>query len=228
MLVAMHQLHYLPWLRYFEKIARADVFVVLDNIQFNKNGWQNRNRIKSASGAMLLTVPVQQKFAQRLDEVRINNNLPWRRKHWHAIAQHYAHAPYFREQAPFLESVYTQEWELLNELNKAMFDYFLSSLDIKTHIVYSSDIPTTTTASERLLEIMRAVDGDAYYTGAYATQTYLDAALFEKAGIRLVIQDWKAPRYPQLHGDFVPDLSILDLLLHCGPESLKILLEGCP
>lgn len=228
MLVAMHQLHYLPWLRYFEKIARADVFVVLDNIQFNKNGWQNRNRIKSASGAMLLTVPVQQKFAQRLDEVRINNNLPWRRKHWHAIAQHYAHAPYFREQAPFLESVYTQEWEVLNELNKAMFDYFLSSLDIKTHIVYSTDIPTTTTASERLLEIMRAVDGDAYYTGAYATQTYLDAALFEKAGIRLVIQDWKAPRYPQLHGDFVPDLSILDLLLHCGPESLKILLEGCP
>lgn len=228
MLVAMHQLHYLPWLRYFEKIARADVFVVLDNIQFNKNGWQNRNRIKSTSGAMLLTVPVQQKFAQRLDEVRINNNLPWRRKHRHAIAQHYAHAPYFREQTPFLESVYTQDWERLNELNKAMFDYFLSSLDIKTRIVYSSDIPTTATASERLLEIMRAVDGDAYYTGAYATQTYLDAALFEKAGIRLVIQDWKAPRYPQLHGDFVPDLSILDLLLHCGPESLKILLEGCP
>jgi hypothetical protein len=87
MRVGIHQLHYLPWLRYFEKIARSDVFIVLDNIQYNKNGWQNRNRIKAGDGALLLTVPVLECFGQSLDAVRINNAAPWRRKHLRSIAQ---------------------------------------------------------------------------------------------------------------------------------------------
>ncbi len=87
MLVAIHRLHYLPWLRYMEKIARCDVFVVLDNIKFNKNGWQNRNRIKTAQGEMLLTVPVAAKAGQRLDEVLIQNTEQWGKKHWRTIEQ---------------------------------------------------------------------------------------------------------------------------------------------
>ncbi len=95
MRVGIHQLHYLPWLRYFEKIQSCDVFVVLDDIQFNKNGWQNRNRVKTSSGAVLLTVPVQMKFAQRLGEVRIDERTPWRKKHWKTIEQSYGRAPFF-------------------------------------------------------------------------------------------------------------------------------------
>jgi hypothetical protein len=106
MLVGIHQLHYLPWLRYMEKIARCDVFVVLDNIQFNKNGWQNRNRIKTAQGEVLLTVPVVAKAGQRLDEVLIQNTEPWGEKHWRTIEQSYRRAPYFRDYAGFLEETY--------------------------------------------------------------------------------------------------------------------------
>ena len=109
MILAIHQLHYLPWLRYFHKIASADVFVVLDNIQFNKNGWQNRNKIKTDQGSLILTVPVIQKMAQLLSEVEIDNKQPWRRKHWGAICSHYRKAPFFKEHEPFLRGIYEKE-----------------------------------------------------------------------------------------------------------------------
>ena len=110
MILAIHQLHYLPWLRYFHKIASADVFVVLDNIQFNKNGWQNRNKIKTDQGELILTVPVLHKMGQSLAEVEIDNKQPWRRKHWGAISNHYRKATFFKEHEPFLRGIYEKDW----------------------------------------------------------------------------------------------------------------------
>ncbi len=225
MLVAIHQLHYLPWLRYFEKIARADVFVVLDNIQYNKNGWQNRNRVKAADGAALLTVPVLEHFGQRLDEVRINNAAPWRRKHWRSVAQHYAKAPHFHRYAPFLEETYARPWAYLNELNRHMLDWFLRELGIDTPIRYASTIPAPGEATERLANLIQALGGDTYYSGVHALDVYLDAALLEARGIGLKLQTWRAPGYPQLYGEFIPDLSALDLLMNCGTEALRIILN---
>ena len=111
MILAIHQLHYLPWLRYFHKLASADTFVVLDNIQFNKNGWQNRNKIKNREGASLLSVPVLQKFAQALSEVEIDNKQPWRRKHWGSLLSAYQKAPYFKEHESFFKKVYETDWK---------------------------------------------------------------------------------------------------------------------
>lgn len=224
MLCGIHQLHYLPWLRYFEKIARADVFIVLDNIQYNKNGWQNRNKIKSAAGALLLTVPVHAPLGCTLDEVTIDNTQPWRKKHWAAIKQNYRRAPYYRQHEIFISSVYEREWHTLNELNRHMLDHYVNALNIQSRIVYSSELNVPGIATERLINLMRAVGADAYYSGAYALDQYLDAAQLEAAGIALQLQEWRAPVYPQFHEPFASDLSVIDLLMHCGPASLEIIM----
>lgn len=223
MLVAIHQLHYLPWLRYLDKIQRSDVFIVLDDIQYNKNGWQNRNKVKTASGPVVLTVPVCAKAGQRLDETRIHNEVEWRKKHWRTLEQNYRKAAYFDEYAPFFEDTYSRPWESLNALNRHMLTFYLQVLGVDTPIMYSSDLPVPGIATERLLHLVQAVGGTEYYTGAYALETYLNANLLEDAGIAVQIQDWQSQEYPQLHGDFVPDLSIVDLMMNCGPESLEVL-----
>lgn len=226
MLVGIHQLHYLPWLRYFEKIARSDVFIVLDNIQYNKNGWQNRNRIKTPQGELVLTVPVLDAYAQSLDEVVIDNHGSWQKKHWRSMQQSYSKAPHYASYAPFLESCYGTRWELLNDLNRHMLDGFIEALGITTQVVYASELDVPGTATERLVNLIQAVGGTQYYSGAYALDAYLDAAALKAAGIELVLQQWHAPDYPQLHGPFIPDLSILDLIMNCGPNALRTILDA--
>lgn len=224
MLVGIHQPHYLPWLRYFEKIARSDVFIVLDVVDYTKNGWQNRNKIKTQYGVSLLTVPVHAHLATPIHEIRIDNRTRWSRKHLTTILQSYAHAPYLAEHRPFLEDVYGRVWERLCDLNRYMLDYFLRVLGIQTAIRYASDMHVAGTATERLISLMQAAGGTRYYSGAYALEVYLDANQLQEAGIELVLQRWHPPVYPQLHGAFAADLSILDLLLNCGPASLRVLL----
>ncbi|HIJ74266.1 MAG TPA: WbqC family protein [Candidatus Hydrogenedentes bacterium] len=228
MLVGIHQLHYLPWLRYFEKIARVDVFIALDNIQFTKNGWQNRNKIKTASGEALLTVPVYAQLGQTLDAILINDGVPWRKKHWRTIEQNYKKAPFFAQHCRFLEETYGQPWHRLNALNRHLLDYFLAALGIRTPVRLSSELDVPGTATERLVNLVRAVGGTRYYTGAFALDAYLDAELFAEAAIDIETQQWHSPEYGQLHGPYLPDLSILDLVLNCGPRSLDILLGTRP
>lgn len=224
MLVGIHQLHYLPWLRYFHKIALSDTFVVLDNIQYNKNGYQNRNRIGTPRGPLMLTVPVFDQFAQSLDAVRIDNKRPWPKKHWRSIEQHYRRAPYFAEYGPALADFYTREWDTLNALNRAMLPFFLDALGIDTPVVYASDLDAPGEATGRLIQLIQCVGGTAYFTGAYALDVYLDVPALDAAGIALTIQEWKTVEYPQGSDVFIPDLSIVDLLMNCGPQSRDALL----
>lgn len=224
MRVGIHQLHYLPWLRYFEKIARCDAFIVLDNIQFTKNGWQNRNKIKAPGGAVVLTVPVRVRLGQTLDTVAIDEGAPWRRKHWRSIQQSYAKGRFYSDHEGFLRDAYARKWLKLNALNRHMLTYFIEALGIDTRVVYASELDAPGTATERLVNLIKAVGGDRYYTGAYAVEEYLDADLLAGSGIAMDIQEWHPPTYPQMHGGFLQDLSIIDLLINCGPDSLAILL----
>ncbi|MCF6285676.1 MAG: WbqC family protein [Candidatus Hydrogenedentes bacterium] len=225
MVVGIHQLHYLPWLRYIHKLICADVFIVLDNIQYNKNGHQNRNRIKSPQGDLCLTVPVFDQFAQSLDQVRIDNKRPWARKHWRSIAQHYGRAPYFDEHAAWLSAIYERPWEKLNDLNRTLLTRIIEELGIETPLIFASDLDVSGEATERLVGLVHAVGGTAYLSGAHAVESYLDRAALEEANIALHIQHWTAPAYSQCSAPFVPDLSILDLMMNCGPKSRGIL-EG--
>lgn len=220
MVVAAHQLHYLPWLRYFDKIHRCDAFVVLDDAQFNVNGWQNRNRIKGPDGPLTLTVPIRHQFPQRLDEVLVAGPSSWRRKHWVSIEQHYRRAPWFERVAANLGAFYAQTWERLNDINYAMLTYFLDVLGITTPIVRSSTLGVDGAASERLVRICRKLGANEYLTGEHATHVYLDPECFERSGIRLRTARWQCPTYAQRYGAFVPDLSIIDLLCNEGPRAL--------
>lgn len=228
MILAAHQLHYLPWLRYFHKLASAETFVVLDNIQFNKNGWQNRNKIKTSSGGSLLTVPVRQKFQQRLDEVQIDSRQTWQRKHWRALESNYRKSPYFKDHESFFRRIYSQSWERLNDLNYEIFIYLLKALGIQTRILRSSELSLKGEGTERLVNLCRELGARTYLSGAYAVEVYLEPELFRQVGVELAFQEYVCPRYPQQFPEagFIPELSMVDLLFNCGPKSLEILLQS--
>jgi WbqC-like protein len=228
MIVSIHQPHYLPWLRYFEKIARSDVFVVLDDVQYEKNGFQNRNKIKTAQGWTYLTVPIRKPTQRPICEIEIDRATDWREKHRRALEQSYRKAPFFDRYWPDLAAVYDRDWSLLAELNRAMLEWFLRRLEISTRIVCSSEILTERDATERLVELCRAVGGDTYLSGAYAVQAYLDPDVMQAAGIRLAFQEWQAPTYSQRYpaAGFIPDLAIVDLLFNEGPRAREILMQS--
>lgn len=227
MLCAIHQPQYLPWLGYFEKMARADVFVLLDNVQFKKNEWQNRNRIRTSQGWQWLTVPVLHNHGQLISEVKLNADVDWRQQHRKAIEFSYKKAPFFAEYWPRLSPVYEREWATLGELNIAVVKLLAELLGIRTKLVVASALPVTSEKTQRLIDICRSVGCDSYLAGA-GCAAYMDFELFRSSGVGVEQQDYKHPRYPQLWSrageEFVPYLSVLDLLFNCGPGSLQIIL----
>lgn len=227
MKVAIHQPQYLPWLGYFDKMDQVDAFVLLDTVQFKKNEWQNRNRIKTASGWQYLTVPILHRFPQRIGEVEINNRMPWARKHLQALISNYAPAPFFDVHRPFFEEVYHREWTLLLDLNLTILAYLVEVLKIRTKLVLASSLalPDREGATDRLIAICQALGAESYLSGV-GGKNYLDLRRFEEAGIQVLFQEFQCPKYPQRFGPFEPNLSIVDLLLNCGEESLKILRQG--
>ncbi len=227
MILAAHQPHYLPWLRYVDKVARADVFVLLDDVQYTKNGWQNRNRIKTAQGWTYLTVPVEDPFGKPILEVRVCNRENWRRKHWNALRTHYGRAPYFRHYAGVFEATYAREWEALCDLNLHLLGVVLGALGVRTPLLRSSQLGVRGRGTERLVALCTALGADTYLTGDYAATNHLDLSLFHEAGIEVRRQNWTCPRYRQRFPErgFVPDLSVVDLLFNEGPAALEVLLE---
>jgi hypothetical protein len=224
--VVVLQPGYLPWLGFFDQMARADIFVYYDDVQFDKNGWRNRNRIKTARGARWLTVPVLQsgRGLQRICSVEIDNRTPWRRKHIETIGQAYAKAAYTKEYAPVLEQLLSGTWENLADLDIAATDLMARWLGISTATYRSSRLGIEGGQSERLMAICRNFGADRYLSGASA-RTYLDVPLFERHGIEVEWQDYDHPVYAQQHGEFVSHLSALDLVLNMGPSSRDILLR---
>ncbi len=221
MKVAIHQPQFLSWLGYLDKIDRADLFVVLDSVQFKKNEWQNRNRIRTDRGWQWVTVPVLHRFGQRIDEVRINETVDWRRKHLHALELHYARAAHREQVVNGLAALYRQPWERLADLNLAVLRWLLDSFGIKTPLRLSSEMQLRDEPTERLIDICRAAGATSYLAGAGARE-YMDVPKFEASGIGLEIQEFRHPVYRQCHEPFVPNLSAIDLFLTCGPEAFQI------
>ncbi|HOS02204.1 MAG TPA: WbqC family protein, partial [Candidatus Hydrogenedentes bacterium] len=178
----------------------------------------------TANGPLLLTVPVHANLGQAIETVAVRESEPWRLKHARSIEQAYRKAPYFVRYWDMLRAAYDRPWTLLNELNKFMLADFLKALGIETRVVYASQLDAPGSATERLIHLIKTVGGTRYYSGAYATDAYLDANALRDSGISLEIQHWESPVYPQLHGAFEPDLSIVDLLMNRGGRSLRTLL----
>src|SRR5205085_293628 len=210
-----------------EKIARSDVFIVLDDVQYERRGFQNRNKIKTPQGWTYLTVPVRKTDRScAIHEIEIDPESNWRGTHRRALELSYRRAPYFERYWPELEAIYDREWTHLAGLNRAMLELFLRQLEIGTPIRYSREIPTRGQATARLAELCQGVGGDTYLTGAFAVGQYLEPGVLRRAGIGLAIQEWKAPVYRQLYPEagFIPDLAIVDLLFNEGPRAREILL----
>lgn len=223
MIIAAHQPQYMPWLGYFDKLAQSDHFVLLDTVQFKKNEWQNRNRIKSARGWQWLTVPVSFRFPEKIAEVSINNQGQWQKAHNQSLITNYHKAPFFDWVMSFWQEIYDRSWKNIAELNIHIIKKLTSMLDIKTRIHVASELGEFPAGpDERLIALVRHFGGKTYLAGSGGKQ-YMDMKKWQTAGVDVTFQEYNHPVYPQLFGSFESNLSILDLLFNCGPKSIATL-----
>ena len=228
--VAIHQPQYLPWLPYFLKIEASDLFIFLDTVDFQKNGVQNRNKIKTHQGAQWLTVPVKQKAGQKIIDTPINNQGNWKHKHWQAIKQCYGKTPGFFKYQQELEGLYSSEWHTLGELNIEFTRLILKWMKIDTPIVRSSELESQGKASELILNLCLEVGADVYLSGIGGAN-YLEESKFLNSGVVIEYNSPILPNaYPQRRSNqgFIGDLSALDIMLNCDenwrsylPESIN-------
>jgi len=225
MIVSTSRPYFAPFAGFFSKARRADVFVILDAVQFPRGTtWITRNRFKNDQGPLWLTVPVWKKGLglQKIDDVRICHDGRWAYKHLAALKQAYAKAPYFSEHLPFLESLLATRSDRLIDFNLKIIRHLMLNLGVDTEIRRLSELNIKAGADKLLIEICRWF-GASVFLAPGAARKYLNSDLFEKAGIELC---WVKPRtavYPQLWGDFIPDLSAFDLLFNCGPKARDII-----
>lgn len=223
MIIAVHQPQYLPWLGFFAKMDRADMFVLLDTVQYKKNEWQNRNRIKTAQGWQWLTVPVLYRFPQKIKEVEINCRDNWQHRQRQALISNYRKAPYWSELESFFEEIFSSTWRNISELNIFTIRRLAGLLGIETTIRIASELPDfPENPDERLIAIARYFNADTYLSGG-GGKNYMQLDKYRDSGIRVLFQDFKHPVYNQLFGEFEPFMSAVDLIMNHGPESPAIL-----
>ena len=229
MKLVIMQPSYLPWLGYFDLFLSSDLFLVYDNVQFDKDGWRNRNKIKTSNGPLWLTVPVLTTGMNKPTnkDIQINPREPWARKHLKSIEQNYRKAPYFNEIYPLLEKGLTREWKYLLELNMYFIETINQYLGIQTAFKFASEVKLDLPEgkNEKLVALCRHLKADEFYEPA-GGKGYIDPGFFEQNGIRLSFQDYQHPVYPQLNGAFVPNLSVIDLLFNRGRDSLAAIQSG--
>lgn len=223
--VAILQSNYIPWKGYFDLVSYVDEFIIYDDMQYTKRDWRNRNQIKTPSGLQWLTVPVlvRGNYHQKIRDAKIEPG-KWRSDHWKAFEQNYRRASHFGEIECLLRPEYEREDEdHLSGLNRRLIEVVCAYLGIGTRLTDSSDYELVEGKSERLAELCLQAQADCYVSGP-AAKTYIDVAEFEKRGIEVEWFDYGGYReYPQLWGDFVHTVSIVDLLFNCGPTSVDYL-----
>ncbi len=227
MILSCHQPHYLPWLGYFDKIDKSDVFIFLDNVQYKKRELQNRNRIRTSRGWKWLTVPVITKklFLQRIKDVQIDNSRDWQESHLGQIKASYSKSDHFEEYEDFFIRAYSQNWQKLIDLNVCIISYILGKLGIKKKIYFESQLGFQAEGTQRIIKICKALGADTYLSGV-GGKNYLDERRFKEENIELIYQDFRHPEYKQRFDPFIINMSIIDLLFNHGKESLNILNGG--
>ncbi len=228
MIATIHQPEYLPWIGFFSKMLNSDIFVLLDNVQFEKNNFQNRNRVRTKDGWIWLTVPVitKGKSFQRIDEVEIDNlrNLTWQKKHFTALELNYSKAQFFREHKEFFKELYTKPWNKLTELNETIIKYIKEQLELKTRVVKVSELKAEGKSTELLIDILKKLNATTYLSGSHG-KGYMDLPRFNEEGISVIFNEFEHPSYKQIYEPFIPAMSIVDMLFTQGKEKSKELLS---
>ena len=218
--VAINQSNYIPWKGYFDLIHDAALFVFYDDVQFTKNDWRNRNKLKTLSGSCWATIPVGSNLNRLIREVTPSGDL-WQTKHWKTLNHLYGKAPYFKKYKNFLEHFYLDcKWENLSQINQYLIKHISQEyLGIKTRFLSSSELSKEGRRQERLLEMLSAAGAKTYVSGP-AAKAYIEPEAFQKAEIDLIWKDYSGyPEYHQFYPPFRHDVSILDLLFHTGPDA---------
>lgn len=220
-LVAIHQPNFFPWMGYFDKIRRADVFIFLDAVDYPRSGsggmgsWTNRVRINLNGSAQWLTAPLRRApLGTPISEVRFDNTKPWRQKMLRTLQNSYAKAPHKQDASAVLKPLLLRETESLAEFNMANIQSLAAYLGLQTRFIRQSTLPNDSRATQRLVDLVKAVEGTAYLSGGGAGG-YQEDTLFAEAGLELVMQNYQ----PQPYGDtdhFIPGLSVIDYLMNAA------------
>jgi hypothetical protein len=232
MIVAAHQPHYLPWLGYLDKMAKADLFVVMDDLQFEAQNFQNRQRVKLPDGAAWLTVPLARgSQAERIVDKQIDTAQGgrhcWRHRHWSTLETNDRRAPHWSRYADELRDVYATAWTSILELDLHMLQLARRWLDIRTPVLRSSQLALRGAKTDRILDLCLKVGARAYLTGRGGSAGYLDSEKLGRAGIGVIWQSFDHPVYPQRYPErgFDSHLGFLDLLFNCGPAARDLLFD---
>lgn len=218
--VVINQSNYLPWKGYFDLIHDADLFIFLDDVQYTKNDWRNRNRIKSPNGPHWLSVPTGGNLNRRICDVTLPDGR-WLEKHRRALAQSYGHMPHYSRYEPWLREVYAERtWKTLSELNQSLIETIARDfLGLGTRFARSTDFAVSGNGQERVLALLKATGANSYLSGP-AARAYLDPSRFAAEGIEFTWKDYSGyPEYDQPFPPFEHAVSILDLLFSQGPSS---------
>lgn len=226
MKAVIHQPQYFPYPGFFHKLSLSDVFIIMDDAQYDKR-FTNRNKIMATNGWIWLTVPINKdhKFLPNSD-VQINNDILWRDMHWKKIYHSYANTRYFKKYENFFKSIYEKEWTSLFELNLETLQKTIDILGIKVKIIKSSELNVAGASTEKLVNLCKAVGADTYVSGT-GGRNYMDENLFRKNNITLEYQNYIAKPYSQRLSDlFITDLSIIDMMVNVGPECMQVISEN--
>ena len=221
MRVGVIQSNYLPWRGYFDFIKSVDLFVFHDDLQYTKNDWRNRNKIKTDKGTRWITVPVSyHKKDLLISETEICYNSNWAIKHFRILENYYRAAPFCNQMLEIVSDLPTLKEKTISDLNIKLIRRVCKYLEIETRCILSSTLHLKGSKTERLINLLHEVKAQTYVSGP-AALNYLDTSLFKKNGFNLEIKTYNYSTYPQLYGEFNGNLSILDGIANCGKDILK-------
>lgn len=227
-IVSIHQPGYLPWHGFFHRLALSQLHIFFDTTQFEKHGFNNRVKIRTAQGEQWLTVPVLVKgrFGNNpIRDAELNPSIHWEKNHWKTLTMAYGRAPHFQDYAPFFSRLYETRWTHLAPLNIHALEHLASVLEIGCRFIRASELSVSGQKSELVMNLCRAVGATTYLSGINGRE-YLDKETFRRAGITLRFQAYREPQYRQLQGGFSSYMSVVDLLFNHGPASREILTAG--
>ncbi|KQL46521.1 hypothetical protein AN963_16470 [Brevibacillus choshinensis] len=217
--ISIHQSQYIPWAPYFKKIAMSDIFVVMDSVQYQKNGVQNRNKIRDKNSDYWLTIPVTGQLTDFISEKRMVSDR-WMMKHWKSIQSSYRSAPKWGNYVDQIAFLFEQKYSTLFEVNQAFFTFLMDSLKIETQVVLLSELQVSGEKSDLVLNICKELCATEYISG-YGSKSYLDEKKFADSGIEINYLESIPPVYPQVHGEFIAGLSMIDMLVNSSDDVIQ-------
>jgi hypothetical protein len=228
MKVGIIQSNYLPWRGYFDFINSVDIFVFHDDIQYTKGDWRNRNLIKTDNGLKWITVPVSyRKTEQLIDETPIDYSKRWAKKHFALIEQNYRSTAYYQLYINELKELLNHTYSSISDLNYSLAIWVMGILGIKTQLIRSRELNVIGSKTDRLINILQKLNATTYVSGPTA-KAYIDVEKFKKYNMGLEYKTYDYPEYPQINGPFAGNVSIIDLLCNCGPDSKKYIQSKTP